>query len=464
MLTSVRRTPKRRLLVITALILSLVLHLIVGVPVVFDMSWQDIINTLREKISQQIHPETPDEVLARKKAKAVPKVSVSLGQKSNNEPTKRSEIITIRLIQDQPIALAQPPKEKARSEAPKATNVSKTKKVTTKGNHKGETKPDYDLYDKLIAAPETSPSGPVSLDDDDSEQTYDLQKNTLIDNTTVHVEPMVSPQPPANLGQAIAALTAAGAINTTATKTPSSSDAPPPFPVEIQANYKTSGYGFSLNMNSEWRMEGRRYSITDKASALGFKVRVTSDGAITEQGLQPNQFRVLLNSNVIRMVDFDHNAKIINYGKPSNLKQLPFNTKIQDVASIGFQMALAYGDKSQDMQLTLGTGIYNLHFELLDEELLKLPVGKVRTLHIHGINTSGSPVTVDVWLAPDYRNMPVKVKVTRGSEVIEQSLSSLAIEGTVIFGKKRQAEIDAAASEAETKAPAELPDAIKTTE
>jgi len=43
-------------------------------------------------------------------------------------------------------------------------------------------------------------------------------------------------------------------------------------------------------------------------------------------------------------------------------------------------------------------------------------------------------------------------------------LSSLAIEGTVIFGKKRQAEIDAAASEAETKAPAELPDAIKTTE
>jgi len=105
-----------------------VLHLIVGVPVVFDMSWQDIINTLREKITQLIHPETPDEVLARKKAKAVPKVSINLGQKSNNEPTKRSEIITIRLIQDQPIALAKPPKEKARSEAPKATNVSKIKK------------------------------------------------------------------------------------------------------------------------------------------------------------------------------------------------------------------------------------------------------------------------------------------------------------------------------------------------
>jgi len=212
-------------------------------------------------------------------------------------------------------------------------------------------------------------------------------------NTTVHVEPSVAPPQP-----------------TAPVKPNSPSDAPPPFPVEIQANYKTSGYGFSLNMNSEWRMEGRRYSITDKASALGFKVRVTSDGAITEQGLQPNQFRFLLNSNVIRMVDFDHNAKIINYGKPSNLKQLPFNTKIQDVASIGFQMALAYGDKSQDMQLTLGTGIYNLHFELLDEELLKLPVGKVRTLHIHGVNTSGSPVTVDVWLAPDYLTCQSKSK------------------------------------------------------
>ncbi len=460
MLTSVRRAPRRKLLVIIALVLSLVLHLIVGVPITLDMTWQEILNTLREKITQLIHPETPDQVLARKKAKSVPKVSINLGPESASQAKKAADVITIRLIQDQPVVI--PPKPKAQKNPDAAKSFeSSAKKVTSKP----VVKPDYDLYDKLIAAPAKAPSEPVSLDDsEDAEQTYDLQKNTLIDNTTVHVVPSSVPAPPANMGQAIAALAASGSINTTATKQSTPSDAPPSFPVEIQANYKTTAFGFSININREWRMEGRRYSIVDKASAFGFKVHAISEGGISEQGLKPDRFQVLLNNNVNRIANFNYNTNILSYGKPNNLKQLPFNSNIQDISSLAFQMALAYDDKPQDIQLTAATGIYNMHLALVNEELLKLPVGKVRTLHIHGTSTSGSPVTADVWLAPDYRNMPVKVKVSRGSDSLEQSLSSLAIEGTVIFGKKRQLEIDSAKNDAENKTSAELPDAIRNKE
>lgn len=440
----------RRYFVIVALILSIMLHFMTLAPLVWDISLQDIIASLREKISQLINPETPDEILERKKAKLVPKVSLNLDPLNAANDKKIPDIITIRLIQDRPTPK---PKAVASKDAIKKLTAKK-KPSAPKSDTSSPQQSADDLYTELMNQPTVvakSPQEEVNFDVEEPPPAYDLNQNTLIDNTTVRVVPSESPR--GITGTPPAALVATGARK-------SSANAAPPFPVEIRAKYRTSVMGFDFNMNREWRMEGRQYSILDTTTLLGFKFAAISDGAISEQGLQPNNFQILVNDGINRFAKFDRNSMTMSYGKPRNPKQMPFNSTIQDISSIGFQMALAYGDKAQDIQVTAGTGIYTIRMQLIAEEKIRLPVGIIRTLHIRGQSLGGEAASADIWLAPDYRNMPVKVKVSSEGRTLDQSLSSLAIEGTVIFGKKypQREPLDNQQTDSKT---ANLPEPIK---
>jgi hypothetical protein len=416
----------RKYFVIVALIFSIVLHFMTLAPLVWDISLQDIITSLREKISQLVHPESTDQVLARKKAKFVPKVSLRLDAQSQKIDQKKPNIITIRLINELPTPKIIKPDVNAKRTIQK--NTSKPRVATSTAQQSND-----DLYTQLMSEPTVTPK-PVedqNFDVEDPPPPYDLQQNTLIDNTTVRVTPSQS-SPATITGTPPAALVAIGGIK----PQQSNKDAAPPFPVEIRAKYRTSVMGFDFNMNREWHMEGRQYSIVDSTTLLGFRLSAISNGSISEQGLQPSNFQIMVNSGVNRFANFDYNTKIMSYGKPSKPKKMPFTANVQDISSIGFQMALAYDDKGQDIQVTAGTGIYTIRMQLVAEEKIRLPVGIVRTLHIHGQSLTADAASADIWLAPDYRNMPVKVKVTSEGRTLDQSLSSLSIEGTVIFGKK----------------------------
>lgn len=419
----------RKYFLIVALILSILLHFMTLAPLVWDISWQEMIAMLREKISQLIHPETPDQVLARKKATSVPKVSIHLDEQAASYK-KIPDVITIRLIKDFPV---QEPKNTTASVIKKP--AAPKQKNKPKSNENAAQQSADDVYTELMNQPDVvakSPQEEVNFDVEDPAPPYDLQQNTLIDNTTVHVVPN---QP----STTITAAPTAAFVATGARKSQQhAADDAPPFPVEIRARYRTSVMGFDFNMNREWHMEGRQYSIVDTTTLLGFKFSAISDGAIGEQGLQPKNFQILVNNGVNRFAQFDRSSMTMSYGKPSKPKKMNFNNSIQDISSIGFQMALAYGDKAQDVQVTAGTGIYTIQMQLVGEEKIRLPVGIIRTLHIHGQSLTGESASADIWLAPDYRNMPVKVKVSSEGRTLDQSLSSLSIEGTVIFGKKYQ--------------------------
>ncbi len=424
-------THSTKYFVIVALTLSLLLHLITAVPVMWDgdLSWETITALVREKIHQLVHPDTPDQVLERKKAKAIPHVTLKLGSPPASQ-AHMPNIMTIRLIHDIPPA----PKPVVAQTIIKPHGPAKAKPMKRPLPSAADQREQAssNLYDELMNAPSPKAVPPaddsvnstiqVALDSEDkTDRSYSL-KNSLIDDSTVHIEASAEP------------------IKAPKSKIPIPTNEPPTFPVQLQATYRTSVNGFGVNLDSEWRMEGRRYNVTQQGSVFGFHGIVSSDGNLTEQGLQPEYFQISINNKVWRFAKFDRQSMIMTYGRTTKPKTMPFNNSIQDITSLGFQMALAYGDKAQDIQLTMGTGIYNLHFELTDEELLKLPVGKVRTIRVKGVSSGGnSVVTADVWLAPDYRNMPVKIRVNWESYKIELSLSSLAIEGKTIFGKKPQA-------------------------
>jgi hypothetical protein len=442
----------RKCYVIIALIVSIILHIIMLAPIVSNMSWQEIIASIREKISQLTQPETPDQVLARKKAKSVPKVSLNLGAETESKLHLAPHVINIRLIKDQPATPQKIPLNPTQ-------NKLNTKKVLVKpAQIKDNQQPTEDVYTQLMSTPtpvQHTPSDDQSEGTADPELPFDLNQNTLIDNTSVHITQQ-SPSPVQ--GTPAASLVATG---TKSTKQPPSTDAAPSFPIEIKARYRTTVLGLSLNIYREWRMEGRRYSIVDTANLFGIKGSMTSEGSITERGLEPENFEIRLNNGINRFAKFNRNSMTMTYGKPNNPKQISFNPSIQDISSIGFQMALAYADKAQDIQITYGTGIFPIRLELVDEEQLKLPVGVVRTLHIQGHSLNGESATADIWLAPDYRNMPVKIKVSSGGRTLIQSLSSLSIEGTIIFGKKYPPQDANDAHPENSKSDGHLPDNIQ---
>lgn len=419
----------RKHFVTIALILSIMTHTVVLAPLVLNKSWQEIIEIVREKISQLIHPETPDQVLSRKKADFVPKVSVNQDAATTAKQYSPQNLVTIRLIKDLSITQKKTP-------IPVTTNTLNAQKIAKKfSQSQSASQSSDDLYTELISTP-TRPQTQADANQNeglaDPIPPYDLNLNTLIDNTTVRI----TQQSTSMLsGVATASLVATGA-NTGATNTEQTAKSAPSFPTKIDARYRTTVMGLSLDVYRQWRMEGERYSIVDSASLFGVNASMTSEGSITERGLEPHSFQILWDTNIYRFAKFNRSNMLMTYGRPSNPKQISFNPNIQDISSLGFQMALVYDGQSQDIQVTAGTSIYSIRLELVGEEQLRLPVGVVRTLHIQGLSLVGEAATADIWLAPDYRNMPVRIKVSSGNQTLVQSLSSLAFNGKVIFGKK----------------------------
>ncbi len=416
----------RKTFVTIALILSILTHMVLLAPLVLNMSWQEMIATLREKISQLIHPEAPDQVLSRQKADFVPRVSINQDQaNASNDQRLPPNIVTIRLIKDQSIMQRNTP---IQATAKKST-TDKSQKKSAQSQSANQSSDD--LYTELMATPtrlkteaEEDPYDGL----DDPTPAYDLNQNTLIDNTTVRI----SPQPTAQ----ISGVPAASLVATGATPAEQAAKPAPSFPTKIYARYRTTVLGISLDVYRQWQMQGGRYSIVDSASLFGVKASMTSQGLITDRGLEPEDFKILWDTSIHRFAIFNRDSMIMTYGRPSNPKKISFTSNIQDISSLAFQMALAYGGQSQDIEVTAGTSIYSIRLALVGEEQLRLPVGVVRTLHIQGHSLGDVAATADIWIAPDYRNMPVKIKVSSGNQTLVQSLSSLAFEDKVIFGKK----------------------------
>jgi hypothetical protein len=92
------------------------------------------------------------------------------------------------------------------------------------------------------------------------------------------------------------------------------------------------------------------------------------------------------------------------------------------------------------MQVTTGSSVYNINLRLVAEEMIRLPAGDIKTLHLQGqrinLATGQAQQGYDVWLAPDYRNFPVKFRgPTSKGDVIELRIKSLAFEGQTVLGK-----------------------------
>lgn len=214
----------------------------------------------------------------------------------------------------------------------------------------------------------------------------------------------------------------------------------PPFPVQLQAVFRARYHGVSVDIRQTWLMEGYNYFILNEGSKFGFQAKISSEGSVSAEGLKPEFYRALINNKLKNAAQFNHETRTLTYASSREPKQIALESLAQDMASLPYHVALSFrGDSIKGLQVTTGNSVYRIDLHLVAEELLKLPAGQIHTLHLRGTREHRNGNTqegYDVWLAPDYRNFPVKFRGPDGKgRTLELSLKNLEYEGQPVLGR-----------------------------
>lgn len=234
----------------------------------------------------------------------------------------------------------------------------------------------------------------------------------------------------------------ASAVTAASEPSPSSTAQTPPgpafvWPLATRVSYKLHGfwrgdiYGTS---KVEWVRQDLRYQVRLDASfgPLG-SMNFISEGDITPEGLAPRRFeqinRLLIKTSPPRSVTFEENDVVLDSGE--RVKRLPLT---QDGASVLIQLAYQFmlrpgllsPGNTVEIPLASAKRLQVIAFDVVKEEVLDTPIGKVPTFHVkpRRMDTSGDTLAMEVWLAPGLQYLPVRIAFQgkRGREEVSMDM------------------------------------------
>lgn len=138
-----------------------------------------------------------------------------------------------------------------------------------------------------------------------------------------------------------------------------------------------------------------------------------SSGRMTEQGLRPDSFvsaRSRRGQTDEAVAQFDWNRNSITLGRGEAQRSAALPTGSQDILSFMYQLSLAPPPPGRlQIAITNGSRFENYALDVLAEETLDTPMGKIRTLPVKQVRRDGSE-SMEIWLAADYRYLPVRIR------------------------------------------------------
>lgn len=295
--------------------------------------------------------------------------------------------------------------------ATKTVAVQTTKKLTPKPA--AQPKPER-------PNPETKPAQPVAPSSPDLPVA-----DSIADNTAPSPEPAVT--------EPSESASADGDNGATVLKSPSYVDMD--FDLRRAADSGTVGIA---HISYKATQDGA-YTLNSVTEAKGLvslfiagKLTQTSEGKVTSKGLQPTNFVYQFGDRAdkTQRASFDWQTGKLNMvtSKRSDQVDLPEGT--QDLLSFMYQfMFVAPLDQTQ-LAVTNGKKLRNYSYQFEGEETLQTRIGALRTTHIVKGGGDGEEKT-ELWLASDYRNIPVKIRNTdKDGSVIEQIVTRLSTDIT----------------------------------
>lgn len=190
----------------------------------------------------------------------------------------------------------------------------------------------------------------------------------------------------------------------------------PPQWVETEYEVKRLGFGSGL-ARYRFQRDHDTYLIQSEMEASGLATLAfsgkrieKSSGVITSQGLKPSQYRYEISNKKDRFLqtDFDWNNGRIYLKNNKEENTVPLQDGTIDVLSFLYQFMFVGPLDEMHYNITNGKTVRSYEYHFLGEEIITSSLGQLNTLHI--AKSSGDPdEKTEVWLATDYRFIPVKI-------------------------------------------------------
>lgn len=229
-------------------------------------------------------------------------------------------------------------------------------------------------------------------------------------------EPETPPTPSAGPAQGMAITSPDG--------TPLASDAPVPvqLPDPARLSFAVTGqakrFNYSANAELVWRHANGQYQASQEVSLflLGSRSQ-TSEGRITDRGLEPSRFNDKARKEQSAQLAFDQNLAHFSTGAPD----APIAPGAQDRLSVFLQLSALLAAAPQ--RYPAGTQISFITvsarradrwtFRVGETETLELPSGSTQALRLDKIAAAGDDQQASLWLAPSMQYLPVRIRLAQ---------------------------------------------------
>lgn len=207
------------------------------------------------------------------------------------------------------------------------------------------------------------------------------------------------------------------------------------FPQQIKAVYQGEVIGINFELQQVWTLnDQQQYQIITEAEKFGFKVQAISVGQLTEFGLVPNQFEILINQQRHAWASFDVAQRVIHYGMPAT-QSIGWASGAQDLNTVFFQLALLQQSiADRQLQIAAVNQVYAVDLKYSERRPTRLPTGVLLTDVLLATDAQGQ-FSGEARFAPVLGNYPVAIRVKYGRFDAKLSLQRLEMDGVAVWGR-----------------------------
>jgi hypothetical protein len=209
------------------------------------------------------------------------------------------------------------------------------------------------------------------------------------------------------------------------------------FPERIELEFdvaKSADHAPVGRVVHRFERDGARYLIQSVTAAAGIAVLFVaaryvqeSRGTLTAQGLRPEQFAVRRGRNErteSAAFDWANARATVTAGGAS--REWPLQPGAQDQLSFLHQISFLMPSPPPVLMVTNGRRFFNASLEVVGRDTVATGLGPVSALQVRSQLEGES--RIEVWIAPDYGNLPVKLRVRdRRGEEFEQVLAAMKV-------------------------------------
>jgi Protein of unknown function (DUF3108) len=287
----------------------------------------------------------------------------------------------------------------------------------------------------------TAPEGAIAVARAESGESENVPKEGTAEPATSTTSPAPEQKPVAVTEKSAPETTPPATTELSASAAPEKAKSPrtaPAFAEQISIEYKMKSSVADGIATFKWKRVGDQFKIDSSIQPTGFLVAALvgtieqkSEGTITPEGLRPSKFSMRRGEGDAETADFERGTKSLVLTRQGKARTMPLTEQLQDMQSFLFQLAydaprLDETDGKLDVSVTNARKVYVYRFRKLGEETIDTRAGKIETIRL--LSEAANPKdNYEVWLAPRYFYLPVKLKFYLGDFEMEQTVTKIGV-------------------------------------